>query len=165
MGKVEIGIYCCLTADILTNVLHKCSCSSSLPTFWFFPNNWIWLVEVTERLNLPKNIQKSSSQVPYGMKKKFLKTYNRKSRNWLSFLSCCRCFEWQKFLFASMATERLKCILKGLEPFTQASVAHGPLVFSSGTKVYFFRFFKRSNRINGTLLKICTKHSSSQDCF
>ena len=28
MGKVEIGIYFCVTADILTNVLQKCSLSS-----------------------------------------------------------------------------------------------------------------------------------------
>ena len=32
MGKVEIGIYFCLTEDILTKVLLKCSLSSSLPT-------------------------------------------------------------------------------------------------------------------------------------
>ena len=31
MGKVEIGIYCYLTADILTKVLQKCSLSSPLP--------------------------------------------------------------------------------------------------------------------------------------
>ena len=30
MGKVEIGIYCYLTADILTKVLQKCSSSSPL---------------------------------------------------------------------------------------------------------------------------------------
>ena len=30
MRKVEIGIYCCLTADILTKVLQKCSLSSPL---------------------------------------------------------------------------------------------------------------------------------------
>ena len=34
MGKVEIGIYCYLTADILTKVLQKCSLSSPLPTIW-----------------------------------------------------------------------------------------------------------------------------------
>ena len=28
MGKVEIGIYFCVTADILTKVLQKCSLSS-----------------------------------------------------------------------------------------------------------------------------------------
>ena len=30
MGKVEIGIHCCLTADILTKVLQRCSLSSPL---------------------------------------------------------------------------------------------------------------------------------------
>ena len=32
MGKEEIGIYLCVTADILTKVLQKCSWSSPLPT-------------------------------------------------------------------------------------------------------------------------------------
>ena len=32
MGKVEIGIYFCVTADILTNILLKCFWSSPLPT-------------------------------------------------------------------------------------------------------------------------------------
>ena len=32
MGKVEIGIYFCVTADILTTVLQKCSWSGPLPT-------------------------------------------------------------------------------------------------------------------------------------
>ena len=32
MGKVEIGIYFCVTANILTKVLQKCSWSSPLPT-------------------------------------------------------------------------------------------------------------------------------------
>ena len=32
MGKVEIGIYFCVTADILTKVLQKCSWTSPLPT-------------------------------------------------------------------------------------------------------------------------------------
>ena len=31
LGKVEIGLYCYLTADILTKVLQKCSLSSPLP--------------------------------------------------------------------------------------------------------------------------------------
>ena len=31
MGNVEIGIYFCVTADILTKVVQKCSWSSSLP--------------------------------------------------------------------------------------------------------------------------------------
>ena len=32
MGKVETGIYFCVNADILSNVLQKCSWSSLLPT-------------------------------------------------------------------------------------------------------------------------------------
>ena len=34
MGKVEIGIYFCATADILTKVLLKCFWSSPIPTIW-----------------------------------------------------------------------------------------------------------------------------------
>ena len=34
MGKVEIGIYFCVTADILTKVLQQCSWSSLLLTLW-----------------------------------------------------------------------------------------------------------------------------------
>ena len=36
MGKVEIGIYFCVTADILTKVLQKCSWSSPLQTIWIW---------------------------------------------------------------------------------------------------------------------------------
>ena len=32
MGKVEIGIYFCVTADVLKKVLQKCFWSSPLPT-------------------------------------------------------------------------------------------------------------------------------------
>ena len=34
MGKVEIGIYCYLTADILTKVLQKCFLSIPLSSIW-----------------------------------------------------------------------------------------------------------------------------------
>ena len=34
MGKVKVGLYCCLIADILTKVLQKCSLSSPLPNIW-----------------------------------------------------------------------------------------------------------------------------------
>ena len=41
MGKVEIGIYFCVTADILTKVLQKCSCSSPLQTIWILSKSLI----------------------------------------------------------------------------------------------------------------------------
>ena len=43
MGKVETGIYCYLTADILTEVLQKCSLSSPLPNRYILskPLNFI----------------------------------------------------------------------------------------------------------------------------
>ena len=34
MEKVEIGIFCCLIADILTNIIQKCSLSSPLQFIW-----------------------------------------------------------------------------------------------------------------------------------
>ena len=36
MGKLKIGLYCYLTADILTKVLQKCSLSSPLSNILFF---------------------------------------------------------------------------------------------------------------------------------
>ena len=41
MGKVEIGIYFCVTADILTKVLQKCSWSSLLQTIWILSKSLI----------------------------------------------------------------------------------------------------------------------------
>ena len=43
MGKVEIGIYSCLTADILTKVSQTCSLSSPLQNIWILskPRNLI----------------------------------------------------------------------------------------------------------------------------
>ena len=35
MGKVKIGLYCYLTADILTNSLQKCSLNSPMPNILF----------------------------------------------------------------------------------------------------------------------------------
>ena len=34
MGKVKVGLYFYLTADILTKVIQKCSLSSPLPNIW-----------------------------------------------------------------------------------------------------------------------------------
>ena len=41
MGKVEIGIYFCVTADILKKVLLKCFWSSPLPTIWILSKSLI----------------------------------------------------------------------------------------------------------------------------
>ena len=40
MEKVEIGIYFCVTADILTDILQKGSWSP-LPAVWILPNSLI----------------------------------------------------------------------------------------------------------------------------
>ena len=52
MGKVKIGIYCCLTADILTKVLQKCSFRSPVPNLsvLFKPLHLIGCMAI-ERLN------------------------------------------------------------------------------------------------------------------
>ena len=41
MGKVEIGSYFCVTADILTKVLLKYFWSSPLPTIWILSKSLI----------------------------------------------------------------------------------------------------------------------------
>ena len=41
MGKVEIGIYFCVTADILKKVLQKCFWGSPLPTIWILSKSQI----------------------------------------------------------------------------------------------------------------------------
>ena len=38
MGKVKVGLYFYLIADILTKVLQNCSLSSPLPNISFLPN-------------------------------------------------------------------------------------------------------------------------------
>ena len=67
MGKVEIGIYFCVTADLLKEVLLKCFWSSPLPTLWILSKSLILIgcygngkAKIFEK----KNIQKSSSQKP-----------------------------------------------------------------------------------------------------
>ena len=67
MGKMKIGIYCCLIADILTKVLQKWSFSGLLQSIPFFCNLLIWLVTVvTKRQNLRKDIKKSTPQKLFG---------------------------------------------------------------------------------------------------
>ena len=71
MGKVEIGIYFCVTADILTKVLLKCFWSSPLSTIWILSKSLILTGGYGNRKakfskKKQRNIQKSSSQKPYG---------------------------------------------------------------------------------------------------
>ena len=70
MGKVEIGIYFCVTADILKKDLQKCSWSSPLPTLWILSNSLILIGDHGNRkanFRKKKNtIQKSSSRKLYG---------------------------------------------------------------------------------------------------
>ena len=55
MRKVKNGIYCYLTADILTKVLQQCSLSSPIPNIAFLskPLSLVGCM-ATERLNLQK---------------------------------------------------------------------------------------------------------------
>ena len=70
MGKAEIGIYFCDTADIVTKVLLKCFWSSPLPTIWILSRSLILIGGHGNRKakfsKKTKNIQKSSSPKPYG---------------------------------------------------------------------------------------------------
>ena len=68
MGNVEIGIYFCGTADILTEVLQKCSWSVPLPTIGILSKLLIFIGCHGNRKAqfLKKNIQKSSSEKPIG---------------------------------------------------------------------------------------------------
>ena len=51
MGKVEIGIYFCVNADILTKVLQKCSLSSPLPSIRIL---FRWLILIGGRGSFSK---------------------------------------------------------------------------------------------------------------
>ena len=70
MGKVEIGIYFCVTADILAKVLLKCFWSSPLLTLWILSKSLILIgshgIGKAKFSKKKKNIQKSSFQKPYG---------------------------------------------------------------------------------------------------
>ena len=56
--QMEIGIYFCVTADILTKVLQKCSWSSPLQTIWILSKSLILIgCLATEMLNFRKNIK------------------------------------------------------------------------------------------------------------
>ena len=67
MGKVRIGIYCYLIAEILTTVFQKCLLSGPLPDIYFFtkPLNLIEY-QGNQKAKFPKNIKKSTPQKPYG---------------------------------------------------------------------------------------------------
>ena len=87
MGKVEIGIFSCVTADILTNVWLKCFWSNPLPSIWILSKSLILIdghgnrnakfskkknnkkkkqTKKNNKKTKQKHIQKSSSQKPYG---------------------------------------------------------------------------------------------------
>ena len=68
MGKVEIGDYCCLTADFLTKVLQKCSLSGPLPNIWILskPRNSIGC-------NGNRNVKSAKKKIK---KNNLLRSYN-----------------------------------------------------------------------------------------
>ena len=73
MGKVEIGIYFCVTADILTNVLLKCFWSSPLPTIWILSKSLILIGchgNRKAKFSEKKNQKSFFSEVIRGMKLK-----------------------------------------------------------------------------------------------
>ena len=94
MGKVEISIYCCLTADILTKVLQKYSLSSHLPNIWFLskPLNLIGY-HGNQNFKFAKKYSKIiSSEAIRGMKLKLHRKVHNISlyKNYV-FYYCCSC--------------------------------------------------------------------------
>ena len=60
MGKMDIGIYFCVTADILTKVLLKCSLSTPLSTICILSKSLILIgCHATKRLNFSKKLFKN----------------------------------------------------------------------------------------------------------
>ena len=101
MGKVEIGIYFCVTADILTKDLLNVSGVDLYQPYDFFPNRWFWLVATaTERLNFRKDKTKKKkkkkhskiffSEAIWGMKLK-LCIHVHDSSLYKNYVLCCCC--------------------------------------------------------------------------
>ena len=91
MGKVEIGIYCCLTADMLIKVLQKCSLSSLLPNIWILskPLNLIGC-HGNRNIKFAKKYSKIiSSEAIRGMK---LKLYRNVTEMFIILASIKICF-------------------------------------------------------------------------
>ena len=64
-GKGKIGIYCYVIADILTNIYKNVPWVVLYQAYHFCLDLLIWFVAMaTKRLNLWKNIKKSSPQKP-----------------------------------------------------------------------------------------------------
>ena len=66
MGKVEIGIYFCVTADILKKKFYRNVSGVILYQLYeFCPNHWFWLVAMsTEKQNFQRSIKKFSPHKP-----------------------------------------------------------------------------------------------------
>ena len=109
MGKVEIGIYFCVTADILTKVLQKCSWSSPLSAIWVLSRSLILIgchgnrkmvAMATERLHFRKKYSKIFfSEAIRGMKLKLcINVHDISLYINCIFYCCCPC------AFVAMAT-------------------------------------------------------------
>ena len=101
MGKVEIGIYFCVTTDILTNVLLKCFLGSPLPTIWILSKSLILIGchgNRKAKFSTKKYIQKSFfSEAIRGMKLKLCINVHDISLYincifFVSLLMCFRCY-------------------------------------------------------------------------
>ena len=88
---MEIGIYCCLTADILTKVLQKCSLSSPFLAYNGKNENWHLLLSYCRYLFLLLLLMYGC----YGHLK-FPLTCNGKNENWHLLLSYYRYFGEKK---------------------------------------------------------------------
>ena len=100
MGKVKIGHYCSITADILSRVLQKCSLSSPLPNILFLskPLNMIGCKGNRTVIQKKKKKKKSSPQKPKGNKAEVLQ------KCLLDWCVCmCVCFFFFFFFFLLLA--------------------------------------------------------------
>ena len=105
MGKVEIGIYFCVTADILTKVLHKCSWSSPLPTKLILSKSLILIgCHGNRKAKFSKKYSNFFfSEAIKGMKLKFCINVMTLASTYIIFLLsvplCFRCYGNLKFPF------------------------------------------------------------------
>ena len=153
MGKVEIGIYCYLTVDILTKFYRNVPWVVLFEAYEFCPNCWIWLVTMaTERLNLRKNIKKIvCSEAIRGTKLKLCRTYGidvKPSNSASKDAFCTTVLRWRKARVVPAAREIL-C------ETTATRQGQSPLIHSAG--IFTDIFFSPLN----IFLLACRQHDSN----
>ena len=110
MEKVEIGIYFCVTADILKTFYRNVSGVVIYQPYKFCPNHWFWLVSMaTERLNFQKKYSKLFfSEAIRGVKLKLCLNVHEISL-YINYIFYCRC----PCAFIAMATLNFHILTMG----------------------------------------------------